>query len=599
MRLILAKVLITASFMGAGIAAGQEILPQDIKWLSNDNLPEWSSEEAVPGGVYEQYLTSFPLSLRLVGPDSNGGFASVVRSLTGWSLISEHPNTEQIIPQLATQWAFAKDHRTMFFKLNPNAKWSDGTQISADDYVYTLEFYRSPEIVDPWYNNYYKEFIDKVVKFDDFTIAVVAKKDTPEPELHRTVSLAPLPRQFFGKLDKDYVKTFNWKIQPNPGPYDIVTIDKGKSIVIQKKKDWWLANQRYYRHRFNVDTIKYKVIRDTETAYLRFLKGELTDFGMTVPEYWHDKTKTREFENGWINRLKFYTDKPQPKYGIWINTSVAPYNDINVRYALAHAINFDKINETVLRGDYERMNAFFEGVGEFTNKEIRARPFSCEKVSEYMTKSGWKRGGDGLWAKDGKAFAPELLYQTEIYNARLVVMQEEAKKCGIGLKMRLQQGEQGFKVFLEKKFDIAFMGMSSGLTPSPWQFMHSSNAKPQTNNFTMVQDKALDALIDKFDQSTETKERQKLSREIQAKWHEIGSWIPLYRVPYFRVSYWRFMKLPKVPATKRSAELFDPLDADVGGLFWIDQKLKGEVMASIKSGKKYPVVIEENKVFKP
>jgi microcin C transport system substrate-binding protein len=114
-----------------------------------------------------------------------------------------------------------------------------------------------------------------------------------------------------------------------------------------------------------------------------------------------------------------------------------------------------------------------------------------------------------------------------------------------------------------------------------------------------VQDKSLDSLIDRFDRSSDTKERQKLSREIQEKWHEIGSWIPLYRVPYFRTAFWRFMKLPKVPATKRSAELFDPLDPDTGGMFWIDVKLKDEVLSAVKSGKKYPVEIEENKVFRP
>ena len=71
------------------------------------------------------------------------------------------------------------------------------------------------------------------------------------------------------------------------------------------------------------------------------------------------------------------------------------FKDINVRYAFAHAINFEKLNKSVLRGDYERLHTFNTGYGEYTNKKIRARGFNIKKVEEYMKKTGWARGKCG------------------------------------------------------------------------------------------------------------------------------------------------------------------------------------------------------------
>ena len=70
-------------------------------------------------------------------------------------LIGLHPNTENIIPEIATHWAFGADKKSMYFKLNPQARWSDGKPVTAQDFAYTIEFMRSEEIVAPWYNDYY------------------------------------------------------------------------------------------------------------------------------------------------------------------------------------------------------------------------------------------------------------------------------------------------------------------------------------------------------------------------------------------------------------------------------------------------------------
>ncbi|MCK5350320.1 MAG: ABC transporter substrate-binding protein, partial [Desulfobacula sp.] len=142
------------------------ILPGNIKWMTNESDPVFSSEKAVKGGILHSAVTSFPMTFRVVGPDSNGSFRSAILD-NQLSLINIHPNTDHIIPELATHWAFGDDKKTMYFKLSKEARWSDGKPVTAWDYAYTLEFMRSEHIIAPWYNDYYTKEIEAVMVYDD------------------------------------------------------------------------------------------------------------------------------------------------------------------------------------------------------------------------------------------------------------------------------------------------------------------------------------------------------------------------------------------------------------------------------------------------
>jgi len=113
-------------------------------------------------------------------------------------------------------WAFGKDKKSMYFKLNPNAKWSDGKPVTAADYVFTLEFMRSPHIVAPWYNDYFTQEIDSVIVFDDYTIAVVGTK--AEPDLHLKLGINPTPRHFTELSGRILWPDITGKSYPTRGP---------------------------------------------------------------------------------------------------------------------------------------------------------------------------------------------------------------------------------------------------------------------------------------------------------------------------------------------------------------------------------------------
>ncbi len=568
-------------------------LPEGLVWLTNEDDPVFADPNAKPGGTYNEYMPSFPLTLRAVGPDSNSGIRGYILS-NQLSLTDIHPNTRKFMPALATHWAYGDDNKTVYFKINQDAKWSDGKQVTADDFMYTLDFMRSEYIVAPYYNNYYNSEIVDVKKYDDFTISVTGGTAKPKDDLLLYYSISPTPRHFH-KLDENWVMDYNWLISPNTGPYQITDVVKGKYVEFTRNRNWWGNDLKYYQNRFNVDKVRISVIRDPETAYRHFLRGELDTSILTFPNYWHDKTNDKTYQNGYIHKIWFYNDLPQPAAGIYLNLDNEIFLDINVRYGLAHSINIQTMIDTVLRGDYERLHAMHTGYGEYTNTEIRAREFDLDKADEYFSAAGWgERGPDGIRIKDGNRLVVVLAYSTQLHTDRLVVLREEAKKAGVDLQLNLLDSATYYKNVIEKKHQAAWMSWSISLRPSFWQHFHSDNAhKPQTNNITNMDDPEIDALIEQYDNSDDVNARTELARTLDMKIHESGVYIPSYYVPYVRHGYWRWVKLPEAYGTRLSDTLFDPMYLS---LFWIDEEEKQRTLKAMKNNESFePVTIIDDK----
>lgn len=567
-------------------------LPDDIEWLTNDKDPVFASPKAKKGGIFRDALSNFPLTFRTVGPDSNlsSGFRSAV-SGNQYGLIGLHPNTMNIIPEIATHWAFGKDKKTMYFKLNPKAVWSDGHPVTAEDFEYTLEFMRSPYIIAPWYNDYYTKEIESVIVYDNYTLAVISTK--AKPDLHLILSISPTPKHFYGKLDEEFVKKYNWKIVPNTGPYQISDFEKGKNVKFRRKKDWWGKNLKYFQNRFNVDMVIFDVVKDYNLQWEYFKKGRIDTFGLRYPHYWHEKSDTPVINKGYVHKIWFYNDTVRPTTGLWLNQSKEIFKDRYVRYAFAHAMNIEKVITQVLRNDFFRLENETVGYGPYSNTNIKARRFDLNKVKEYMTKAGWKRGPDGIWEKDKIRFSVDITYGFDDHTPRLAVLKEEAKKAGIELNLQLLDPTAWYKKITEKKHDVSYGGFTANLRPSYWQGWHSDNAhKPKTNNITETDNAELDKLIEKFRDSLDEQERINLSKEIQEKLYEICAFVPTFMTPYVREAYWRWWRLPKVPGTKHTESLFALFSSGTGGLCWYDEVLHMETKSAMKSGMTFePVTI--------
>ena len=549
-------------------------LPANLVWETNDEDPIFASANAKRGGTFRTYIDGFPLTLRRVGPDSNGSFAGYLRP-NHFGPVALHPNTRRAIPALATHWAFGDDGRSIYYRLNPDARWSDGMPVTADDFVFAVQFMRSQEIVAPWYNEYYTERIRDVKRYDDLTYGVQGANPKPGAEMHATYGFGPVARHFHVLTD-DWVAETNWDIEPNTGPYQVGEVRKGKYIVMERKPNWWGDDLKYFKHRFNPDRVRARVIRDPNVAFQHFMKGDLDTFVLVLPQYWHDKATGEEFDKGYIRKYWFYSELPESA-GMYLNTADPILADERVRFGLAHAMNFDRVIATVLRGDYERLPTVQAGFGDYDNLDIEPRGFDIDKAGAYFDAAGFDtRGGDGIRVRDGQRLSLKITYGNPLHTERLVVLQEEAKKAGLDLQLDLLDGPGSFKKMREKKHQIAWTGWGvGGLSPTFWSFFHSSGANvAQRNNFANFASPEMDALIDAYRASATKAERVELARAIEQVVYDAGIVIPTFRVPYTRAGAWRWIKLPEGLATRTSGSLFSPFASSGGfsggGLFWID-----------------------------
>ncbi|WP_417879338.1 extracellular solute-binding protein [Vibrio sp.] len=596
----LCGVSLTVAFSSSFAHAAQ--LPDNLDWQTNHNDPIFASPEAKFGGIYHTYIASFPQTFRTVGPDANGGFASWTRSTM--ALLDRHPNTDNWLPSIATSWAFSDDHKTVYFKLDPKAKWSDGKPVTAKDFIFILQMMRSKDIVAPWYNDFYTKEVSNVIAYDDHTIAVVSGKPRNPDELMDYVNLSPIPAHFYANPRKDengdgiaddFVRRYNFKPAPTVGPYYIDDIDKGKAVSFKHVKDWWGYSNKYYQHRFNVEKISIKVIRDPDIAFKYFEKGQLDSFALVRPTLWHDKAVGENYDKGYIHKAWAFNQAPVGAGGIWLNTAMPMLDDINVRQGLMHAMDYDGMLDKILRNDYVRKNnPMGSGHGEYDQSDINAPKFDPKLAASFFEKAGFTQiGPDGIRQNDkGQRLSFAVTYATPAHTPRIAYLREQAKLAGLDLTLNLIDGSSMFKYVLEKKHQLSFHDMSASRIPVYWQYFSSEFAnKPQNNNFTNYSSPELDKLIESYRNEFDLTNKHQLSRQIQQKIDEAKVVIPGYSVPYAREGYWRWMKLPKEMATKQTEALFYP-SGFVGslGTFWIDQDAKKETKDAMDSGKAFEQV---------
>ncbi len=572
-------------------------LPEGLLWETNDDSETWANISAPKGGSYTSFISSYPSTLRTIGPNSNSSFSAHVDA-NQLSLTSFHPNSKEVLPQLATHWAYGKDGKTVYYRLNPKARWSDGVTLSADDFIFTYELLRSKQIKDSWRNHHHKKRILSVKKYDHHTISITGAVPRSRKELHYFYGMTPLPKHFFKQASVDWVKYYNWKITPNTGPYQITKLVTNQEIEFTRKNDWWAREQKYNLGRFNADKVIFKVIPDANIAYEEFENGKLDNFNLPSSEFWHQKATGSLYSNGYLEKFQFYNDTPRSSSGLFLNLGMPILKDKSVRLALAHAINFEPQLGANHNDDAFRKNAFHTGYGPYTNQEVAARPHDLDKAINLLDEAGWLASGqDGVREKNGIRLSIDLMYHNKEHSQRWRSFKQDALRAGIEINLDLQSPTHHYQYTLQKHHQMSYMEFSAAFRPVYWEYFHSKNAlPPYSNNITSTANPGIDELITAYDNSTSEAERIKLAHALAIKIHESAVFIPGNSMPYARSAHWRWVKLPSWVGTRNTVDLFEPFGD--GGLFWIDYQQKIDTQSARKSKIKYPVVNEVFEQFK-
>ncbi|MGB3118927.1 MAG: ABC transporter substrate-binding protein, partial [Verrucomicrobiales bacterium] len=363
--------------------------------------------------------------------------------------------------------------------------------------------------------------------------------------------------------------------------------------------DWWAKDKKFYKNRWNVDRIEMRVIREQEKALEMFKVGLLDTFILNLPEYWYEKTDVDPVFNGYIEKAKFYNQYPRVNRGLYINTSKPLLDNLDVRIGLAYATNFDKVIEFDLRNDYSRMRTFADGYGDLSHPTLKAREFSPQKAREAFAKAGFtSTGKDGVLVNAAKQrLSFEITYPKSATGDKIMQrLKEEALKVGLEYKLDGVDGTSYFKKATLKQHDITLSGF--GLDPpfmDYFQFFHSKDAyepdgktpKTNTNNLFCYANPEMDKWATIQRNATTIEEMREASHKCEEFIHRDAIFIPGYVQDYYRLGYWRWVRFPANTFNVKIA--YDAMEA---GVQWVDEDLKKETLAAMRSGKTYPEVLK-------
>lgn len=591
-------------------------LPANLNWENGSHLPEIGSDEAIKGGTQYGALQDFPRTLRFVGPDSNGSFRPFILDYTTLALAHRHPDEFDYYPGLAEAWAVDRDNKTIYVKLDPRARWSDGEPLTADDFMFMFFFYRSDYIVAPWYTNWYGTQYTNITRYDDYTFSITIPEAKPDMD-SRVLELRGVPQHFFREMGPDFVERYQWRFVPTSGPYVVLDEDikKGRSIALRRLPDWWAKDKKFWKNRYNPDRIQLNVIRETPKVFEAFKRGDIDQFGLNIAEYWYEKLPDTDPDvaGGYIHKSTFYNQKPRPTYGLWINTSKPILDNRDVRVGINYATNWDLVIRKFFRNDYSRLQTSSDGYGEFSHPTLKAREFDIEQALAAFAKAGFvQRGPDGILVNDqGQRLSFTLSSGYEALKDVLTILKEEAAKAGLEFRIEVLDGTAGWKKVQEKKHDIHFSAFNVSLEMYPrfWETYHSDNAyddaflddgsvnpnrqlKTQTNNLEALAIWEMDKMIDRYRESADKQEMISLAHQMTELHHEHASFVPGFYQPFYRVGNWRWLRYPPFFNHKHSGS------AGQYYVHWIDQDMKDATLQARKNGETFPPEINVYDQFK-
>lgn len=569
-------------------------LPGDLVWEDGLSEPEIGDPQAKKGGTFNSYIPSFPPTIRTLGENANNAFRGYHFDDIEMSFVSLHPETGAVIPGLAKEWAISPDSRTVYYRIDPDAKYSDGVPVEADDWFNTFYMQLSEYPQNPFGNEWYATQYTNITRYDSHTLSVTLAE--PKALAPYWTSLTPMPRHFYTEFGPDFESRYQWRPRPTTGAYAILEGDVkfGRSVTLTRVKDWWARDKPFNRYRYNPDRLVYRVVRLPEKALELFFQGSLDTFLVGDPTHWYERLEIPALHNGYLHKAKFYNVWPSSSAGLYLNTAVAPLNNREVRIGLSHAMNYQKVIDFDLRGDYRRLNAFSEGYPLLGNPPITAREFSPDKARAAFAAAGYaKAGPDGVLVNDkGERLVITITHRkSPVIDKYMARLREEALKCGLELRLESMDGSAAFQKASQKQHQA--VQVAFGTTPpfpDHYQHFHSKDAyledgktpRPNTNNLTSFADPRMDALCEAQRKATTVEEYKLTVFEADQIVHDEAIWIPSFDQNFYWVAYWRWVKWP--PGFNVAISQ-DPYQNHV---LWIDEAARAETLEAMRSGKTFP-----------
>ena len=306
--------------------------------------------EASKGSVVHVQIGPSPETLDPALNAAVDGSNMIIHAFEG---LVKFDRSNSIIPGLAEKWEQSEDGLTWTFHLRNDLKWSDGTPLTAEDFVYSWKRVADPNTAAP----YGYDLLNLVVGFDEASAGDLDKLGVEAPDANTLVVHLTNPCIYFDKIaafavlvpvQKAAIEangdswTTNPKTYVSNGPYYMTEFTDGAQIVFTKNPYYWdVANITF-------DTIVWHLIEDANTSYTAYNQNEIQMI-KDVP--------TEEIPSLRGNG-EFFLEPLMGTYYVSFNTQKAPFNNAKVREALSLAIDRGYVANTVMLGTYSPAKNF-------------------------------------------------------------------------------------------------------------------------------------------------------------------------------------------------------------------------------------------------
>ncbi len=541
-------------------------------WETNTTFDFIGDPRAVKGGLYRRYTQDFG-TLRIAGPEHNSSVNYTIDAMVYEGLLNLHPTSLDFVPGLATHWQISADKMTFRFRINPNARWSDGQPVVADDVVATWTFNTDKGLQDPSNYAQYSKFEKPVAE----SMYIVRVKANTLSWLNFYVfsTMLVLPSHILKSVDgAAFLRDYNFKFLPGSGPYIVNESDvhKGQSVSVRRRKDYWAEKARWNVGLNNFDEFRIVTVRDPNLAFEMFKKGDLDLYFVNRSRDWVQELDFDAVQRGLIQKRKVFNNMPHGIQGYAFNTRRPPFDDVRVRKALTLLQNRELMLDKLFFKEYLPENSYYPGTV-YENPNNPKNTFDPQAALKLLADAGWKdHDAQGHITKNGRALGIEVLYDDKQSETYLTVFQDDLRKVGITMNLRLVTAETQFKLMNERQFDIVVAAWGSDVFPNPEAEWHSRLADvPDTNNITGFKDPRMDQIFDKYQTAFNQADRVTLLQQLDGimteQYHYILHWYP----PAQRLVFWNRFGQPTGILT-RTGRYESNLLLGIGPeqLWWID-----------------------------
>jgi peptide/nickel transport system substrate-binding protein len=349
------------------------------------------------------------------------------------------PNLAAEIPTVQNG-GVSKDGRSVTWKLKKGVVWHDGKPFTADDCVFTAEWVADPATASRNINTY-KDL--KVEKIDSHTIKVTFKKPTPFwADAFVGVGGMVLPKHAFEGFKGDKSREAPANLKPiGTGPYKYVDFKPGDMVRGELFSGYHMPNRPFF------DTIEMKGGGDAVSAARAVIQTGEFDYAwnMQVEDEilkrleQGGKGKADIVSGGNIEHIQINFTDPNKDVDGERSSLKAPHpflTDPAVRQALNLLVDRASVQEQIYGRTGIATANFLNQPARYASKATKYE-FNVEKAGQILEAAGWKKGSDGIRAKDGKRL--KMLYQTSINAPRQktqAIVKQAAAKAGIEMELK-------------------------------------------------------------------------------------------------------------------------------------------------------------------